>query len=92
MEYSKKEILERMKKSHSWKEAQIGTPMEVYKALVDGGSDTTAGIGSNSNEEALQGRVRELEEQVRELQEQKSRLSDTNKQLRAENKALRAGK
>lgn len=86
MEYTKKEIIEKMKKSNSWRELQIDIK-DVLKVFSCEDDDNNI-IQSETDRDILES----LTGQVKELQDKNVRLMDTNKQLRAENKALRAGK
>lgn len=74
---SKEEMIERLEKARSWKEAGI-TPQDVYELLV---IDNLQGSQGNPYEAELE-----------ELRAKYDRIAEINKQLRAENKSLRAKK
>lgn len=92
----KREILDRIKKSRSWKETGLSLE-EVYDAFsgdsshVDGDYDKSYGEANEEAYSALKIACEQNEATIRELQGKITRLTDTNKQLRAENKSLKNG-
>ncbi len=93
MRYTREELLNKLSRSHSWKEAQVSVT-EVYEVLSQGALDNTKRIpeGPTGLTKELSERVKEQNETIAQLNEKIKRLSDTNKQLRSENKSLRSSR
>ncbi len=93
MSYTREELLNRLARSHSWKEAQVSVS-DVYEVLSQNAVDNTRRVpeGQTGIVRELRDKVKEQEETITQLSEKIKRLSDTNKQLRSENKSLRASR